>query len=67
VFKIPITGTDVISEYAEEVRTQEKVLPGYSPLLPKRNLKITDFCRHNNVKRFTYFTLKPKSATEMGC
>jgi hypothetical protein len=66
VFNVSITGTDVILEYAKQVRTQEKVLPGYSPLLPKRNLKTTDFCRHSNIKRFICFTLEPKSATEMG-
>jgi len=45
-----VTGNDVILECAEQVRTQGKVLPGYSLLPPNRNLKTTDFCRHDNIK-----------------
>ena len=31
---------------------------------PKLNVKNHRFCRHDGVKRFTWFRLQPKSATE---
>jgi hypothetical protein len=31
---------------------------------PKLNVKNHRFCRHDGVKRFTWFGLQPKSATE---
>jgi hypothetical protein len=47
-----ITGTNVVSECAEQGRTQRKLLYGYRPISSNQNLKTTDFSRHNNIKRF---------------
>jgi hypothetical protein len=46
-------------------RNQKEKLRVAAPS-PNRNLKNIDFCRHNDIKHFTRFTLQPKSAIEIG-
>jgi len=39
---------------------------GLLPSLPKAKFTKHRFCRHDDIKCFTWFTLRPKSATEIG-
>lgn len=63
----------------EAVHTETRCIPGYRracrggrglqsgspPTKSKKKKKIQSFCRHDDMKRFMWFSLQPKSATEI--